>query len=394
MSALRAPARRRRAGDLRADRARAAARARHRAAHARLLRRRARRRRPAGRRRPDRSGAAGLGGDAAFRRHLWAHGLRVAEAMDTAQRGMGLDWAATQELIRRSVAEAKAVGGQLACGAGTDQLARRRRLAGRRAPRVRGAARVHRGRGRAGDPDGQPRAGAAATRRRRLPRGLRRRCSRRRAAGDPALAGRHVRPAARRLLGCAATSTTRSTWSSASSRRNVDKVDGIKVSLLDAGKEIALRGRLPEGVQMYTGDDFNYPELIRATAGSHALLGIFDAIAPAAAAAMHALDDGRPRPLRRAAGADRPALAPHLRRAHPVLQDGRRLPRLPQRPPAALPDGRRAGERALGRCIWPSCSCSPTGRGCCAIPSSRARACGACSRWRACDEPPALASTR
>ena len=58
----------------------------------------------------------------AFRRHLWAHGLRVAEAMDTAQRGMGLDWAATQELIRRSVAEAKAVGGQLACGAGTDQI--------------------------------------------------------------------------------------------------------------------------------------------------------------------------------------------------------------------------------------------------------------------------------
>ena len=58
----------------------------------------------------------------AFRRHLWSHGLRVAEAMDTAQRGMGLDWAATQELIRRSVAEAKAVGGQLACGAGTDQI--------------------------------------------------------------------------------------------------------------------------------------------------------------------------------------------------------------------------------------------------------------------------------
>ena len=62
----------------------------------------------------------------AFRRHLWAHGLRVAEAMDTAQRGMGLDWAATQELIRRSVAEAKRVGGQLACGAGTDQLPRGR----------------------------------------------------------------------------------------------------------------------------------------------------------------------------------------------------------------------------------------------------------------------------
>ena len=57
-----------------------------------------------------------------FRRHLWSHGLRVAEAMDTAQRGMGLDWEATKELIRRSTAEAKAVGGKLACGAGTDQL--------------------------------------------------------------------------------------------------------------------------------------------------------------------------------------------------------------------------------------------------------------------------------
>ena len=62
-----------------------------------------------------------------FRRHLWAHGLRVAEAMDTAQRGMGLDWEATQELIRRSTAEAKAVGGKLACGAGHRPADRRRR---------------------------------------------------------------------------------------------------------------------------------------------------------------------------------------------------------------------------------------------------------------------------
>ena len=70
---------------------------------------------------------------------------------------------------------------------------------------------------------------------------------------------------------------------------HADKVDGIKISLLDAEKEIALRERLPEGVRMYTGDDFNYPQLIRS--GSHALLGIFDAIAPVAAAALHALDD-------------------------------------------------------------------------------------------------------
>ena len=69
-----------------------------------------------------------------------------------------------------------------------------------------------------------------------------------------------------------------------------DKVDGIKVSLLEARHEVALRERLPEGVRMYTGDDFNYPELI--ASGSDALLGIFDAIAPVAAAALHALDDG------------------------------------------------------------------------------------------------------
>ena len=84
----------------------------------------------------------------AFRRHLWAHGLRVAEAMDTAQRGMGLDWAATQELIRRSVAEAKAVGGQLACGAGTDQLLRAG-VAGRRCARpTRSSSRSSRARAR------------------------------------------------------------------------------------------------------------------------------------------------------------------------------------------------------------------------------------------------------
>ena len=59
----------------------------------------------------------------AYRRYLWSLGFAVAEAMDTAQRGMGLDWPASQELIRRSLADAKAVGGGIACGAGTDHLA-------------------------------------------------------------------------------------------------------------------------------------------------------------------------------------------------------------------------------------------------------------------------------
>lgn len=71
---------------------------------------------------PDGPAAVDWDATLAFRRHLWSHGLGVAEAMDTAQRGMGLDWAGAAELIRRSAAEAKAVGGRIACGVGTDQL--------------------------------------------------------------------------------------------------------------------------------------------------------------------------------------------------------------------------------------------------------------------------------
>jgi dihydrodipicolinate synthase/N-acetylneuraminate lyase len=75
---------------------------------------------------------------------------------------------------------------------------------------------------------------------------------------------------------------------------NAEKVDGVKVSLLDDAREVALRRRLPDGVRLYTGDDFNYPALIAgdAVGYSDALLGVFDAIAPAAAAALHALDAG------------------------------------------------------------------------------------------------------
>src|SRR5262249_18564091 len=75
---------------------------------------------------------------------------------------------------------------------------------------------------------------------------------------------------------------------------NAPKVDGVKVSLLDKDKEVAMRRRLPEGVRMYTGDDFNYAELIEGDnrGYSDALLGIFDAIAPAASAALGALTRG------------------------------------------------------------------------------------------------------
>nr|WP_270024923.1 dihydrodipicolinate synthase family protein [Solirubrobacter phytolaccae] len=224
----------------------------------------------------------------AFRRHLWAHGLRVAEAMDTAQRGMGLDWAATQELIRRSVAEAVAVGGKLACGAGTDQLSGPATLAQVRAAYEEQLAFI--------EGEGAPvilmasRALAAAA---EGPDDYRSVYGHLLAQAsspvilhwlgdmfDPLLAGywgsRDLGEAADVVLDIIAAHT--------------DKVDGIKVSLLDADKEIALRERLPDGVRMYTGDDFNYPSLIKS--GSDALLGIFDAIAPVAAAAMHALDDG------------------------------------------------------------------------------------------------------
>jgi uncharacterized protein DUF993 len=227
-----------------------------------------------------------------FRRHLWAHGLRVAEAMDTAQRGMGLDWAATQELIRRSMAEAKSVGGQLACGAGTDQLRVpaslddvRRAYAeqlefieGEGAPVILMASRALAA--AASTPDDYRRVYGELLTQAASPVILH-------WLGemfDPALAGYWGAPSFEDALDVVVDII----------EANADRVDGIKISLLDASKEVALRSRLPEGVRMYTGDDFNYPELIRGDGDSfsHALLGIFDAIAPVAAAAMHALDAG------------------------------------------------------------------------------------------------------
>ncbi len=120
-----------------------------------------------------------------------------------------------------------------------------------------------------------------------------------------------------------------------------------------------MRRRLAKGVRMYTGDDFNYAELIAGDEQgySDALLGIFDAIAPAASAALAALAAGDRAPLRRHPGADRPALAPHLQGAHALLQDRRRVHGLPQRPAGSLRHGRRPAERALaaapGRAVPP-----------------------------------------
>ncbi|HLI88103.1 MAG TPA: dihydrodipicolinate synthase family protein [Ktedonobacteraceae bacterium] len=230
----------------------------------------------------------------AYRRHLWKLGLAVAEAMDTAQRGMGLDWTVSRELIRRSVAEARACGGSIACGAGTDQLVPTPHLtlADVQAAYEEQCEFIEGQGGRiilmasralaacAQSPDDYLRVYERILSQVAQPVILH-------WLGDmfdPALAGywgeRDLDAAMEVCLDLI--------------RRNAAKIDGIKLSLLDARREVALRRRLPEGVRLYSGDDFNYPELIRGDEQgySHALLGIFDAIAPAAAAALQALDAG------------------------------------------------------------------------------------------------------
>ncbi len=228
----------------------------------------------------------------AYRRHLWSHGLGVAEAMDTAQRGGGLDWPTARELIRRSVAEAKAVGGIIACGAGTDQLepGRSWSLEQVRDAYLEQVAFVE-GEGATAIVMTSRALAAAAS----GPDDYRR-------VYDAVLA-RASRPVIVHWLGTMFDPSLAGYWGSDNLDEAAelvldlvaghgDRIDGIKVSLLDAERERALRARLPTGVRMYTGDDFSYPELIRG--GSDALLGIFDAIAPAASAAVRALDDGAP----------------------------------------------------------------------------------------------------
>jgi hypothetical protein len=227
----------------------------------------------------------------AYRRYLWSLGLAVAEAMDTAQRGMGLPWSSAKELIRRSVAEARTIpGARLASGAGTDDLA--------------------------------PASSVTLT---EVEAAYEEQC-----AFIEGVGGRVILMASRALAACARgpedyakvygriLSQVREPvivhwlgdmfdpalagyWGAADMDQATEtclailhehaaKIDGIKISLLDQRREIAMRERLPRGVRMYTGDDFDYPTTIRG--GSDALLGIFDVIAPAAAAALRALDAG------------------------------------------------------------------------------------------------------
>ncbi|MFF9015060.1 dihydrodipicolinate synthase family protein [Streptomyces sp. NPDC014870] len=241
---------------------------------------------------PDGPAAVDWDATLAFRRHLWSHGLGVAEAMDTAQRGMGLDWAGAAELIRRSAAEAKAVGGRIACGVGTDQLTCTADLVTIRAAYEEQLALVE-------DAGAQPilmasRALAAAAR--GPEEYLDTYTHLLRQAGEPVILhwlGPMFDPALGGYWGSADLDTATDTFLEVIAA-HPDKVDGIKVSLLDARREVELRRRLPQGVRCYTGDDFHYPELIAGDdqGFSHALLGIFDPLGPLAAEAVRILDTG------------------------------------------------------------------------------------------------------
>ncbi len=231
----------------------------------------------------------------AYRHYLWDLGLGVAEAMDTAQRGMGLDWTAARELIRRALEAAKGRDGALiACGAGTDHLAA---APGVTVDQVIGA--YEEQVGAVEDMGGQvilmaSRALAAAA---KSPDDYVRVYDR--------ILSQVRRPVIIHWLGEMFDPALAGYWGSADHvaametaltviQANAAKVDGIKISLLSKEKEISMRRRLPDGVRMYTGDDFNYAELIAGDGEgySDALLGIFDAIAPAASAGLAALGRG------------------------------------------------------------------------------------------------------
>jgi hypothetical protein len=231
----------------------------------------------------------------AFRHHLWSLGFRIAEAMDTAQRGMGLDWAGAQELISRSLAEARTVpGADLACGAGTDHLnpadARSLDDVIRAYEEQVGFVEKHGGRA-------IMMASRALARLAKSPDDYRK------------VYGHILRQAKDKVvlhwLGDMFDPQLKGYWGSEAFEpaldavlsiidENRDKVEGIKISLLENAKEVALRDRLPERVLCFTGDDFNYAELIEGDGRkySHALLGIFDAVAPQASKALASLAAG------------------------------------------------------------------------------------------------------
>jgi hypothetical protein len=227
-----------------------------------------------------------------YRRYLWSLGFGVAEAMDTAQRGGGLPPELVHELIARSVTQARACDGAIACGVGTDGLER-------------GATLAQIERAYCEELEFVEDLGAPA-----IVMASRALCAAANSADDyvrlyDRVLGSARRPVILHWLGPMFDPQLEGYWGGVDRTdalsvvlhiigRNADKVDGIKLSLLDEGFEVRVREQLPSSVKLYTGDDFNYPTLIAGDerSHSHALLGIFDPIAPIAARAFSALDAG------------------------------------------------------------------------------------------------------
>lgn len=231
----------------------------------------------------------------AYRRHLWSWGLGVAEAMDTAQRGMGLEWPVARELIERSVREAATTGGLIVSGAGTDHLA---------PGSARSLADVQRAY--------EEQCGAVESAGGQVVLMASRELARIAHSADDystvygQVLRQLARPAIIHWLGPMFDPQLAGYWGGDDPSMAMDvclaviqeagtHIEGVKVSLLDDRLEIEMRRRLPRGVRMYTGDDFSFAELMRGDDHGHsdALLGIFDAIAPAASAALQAMDAGK-----------------------------------------------------------------------------------------------------
>ncbi len=231
----------------------------------------------------------------AYRRYLYSLGLAVSEAMDTSQRGMGFPWKDAKELIKRAVADAKTIpGAVIASGAGTDDLlpSSKVTVADVEASYEDSCGYIESVGGRiilmasralaacAKSPDDYVKVYAR-------------------------ILGQVKEPVIIHWLGEMFDPALAGYWGSPDLDRAADtlvaivndhaaKIDGVKISLLDQKREIAMRRRFPKSVRMYTGDDFDYPTTIGGDAQgySDALLGIFDVIAPAASAALKALDAG------------------------------------------------------------------------------------------------------
>ncbi|NTE88010.1 dihydrodipicolinate synthase family protein [Agrobacterium rubi] len=229
-----------------------------------------------------------------FRHRLWDLGLGVAEAMDTAQRGMGLAWPQAQELITRALKEAASRKDALiACGVGTDHLTGSGYSLDQIVDAYLEQLEFVQGQGgRVILMASRALAASAAS-----PDDYLETYARVLAQANEKVVihwlGEMFDPALEGYWGSADHMAAMDTCIDMIAA-NADKIDGIKISLLSMEKEIAMRRRLPSGARMYTGDDFNYAELIAGDEQGHsdALLGIFDAIAPAASKALSCLNRG------------------------------------------------------------------------------------------------------